>query len=119
MLLHLLLNRFVARAPFGTGQSSVISLAWSSYLLTVDFFWLQKVEYTLGEESEAPGQRLLSSEELGRQLEKLLKEGSNQQVIDWVEVRFFCYRESRVKKLFWWDDGGNIQNLWVTCFSFS
>lgn len=52
-------------------------------------FLLQKVEYTLGEESEAPGQRLLSSEELSRQLTKLLKEeSSNQQVFDWIEVCF-------------------------------
>ena len=52
-------------------------------------FCLQKVEYTLGEESEAPGQRLLSSEELSKQLEKLLKEGSsNQRVFDWIEVYF-------------------------------
>ena len=47
----------------------------------------QKVEYTLGEESEAPGQRMLSSEELGRQLEKLLQEGSrNQRVFDRIEA---------------------------------
>ncbi|GAB5576608.1 eukaryotic translation initiation factor 4 gamma 1 isoform X5 [Prionailurus iriomotensis] len=47
----------------------------------------QKVEYTLGEESEAPGQRMLSSEELSKQLEKLLKEGSsNQRVFDWIEA---------------------------------
>lgn len=52
-------------------------------------FHLQKVEYTLGEESEVPGQRLLSSEELSRQLEKLLKEGSsNQRIFDWIEVCF-------------------------------
>lgn len=45
------------------------------------------MEYTLGEESEAPSQRLFSSEELSRQLEKLLKEGSsNQRVFDWIEV---------------------------------
>jgi translation initiation factor 4G len=50
---------------------------------------LQKVEYTLGEESESPGQRALAFEEISRQLEKLLKEGSsNQQVFDWIEV---CY----------------------------
>lgn len=43
----------------------------------------------MGEESEAPGQRMLSSEELNRQLEKLLKEGSsNQRVFDWIEVCF-------------------------------
>lgn len=47
------------------------------------------MEYTLGEESEAPGQRALPSEELNRQLEKLLKEGSgNQRVFDWIEVGF-------------------------------
>ncbi|XP_060028050.1 eukaryotic translation initiation factor 4 gamma 1 isoform X3 [Erinaceus europaeus] len=47
----------------------------------------QKVEYTLGEESEAPGQRPLPSEELSRQLEKLLKEGStNQRISDWIEA---------------------------------
>lgn len=41
----------------------------------------------MGEESEAPGQRMLSSEELTMQLEKLLKEGSsNQRVFDWIEV---------------------------------
>lgn len=52
-------------------------------------FRLQKVEYTVGEGSEAPDQRLLSSEELSRQLEKLLKEGSsNQRVFDWIEVCF-------------------------------
>lgn len=43
----------------------------------------------MAEESEAPGQRMLSSEELSRQLEKLLKEGSsNQRVFDWIEVGF-------------------------------
>lgn len=37
MLLPLLLNRFVAGAPFGAGQSSVISLTWYTYLLTMGF----------------------------------------------------------------------------------
>ncbi|XP_064135013.1 eukaryotic translation initiation factor 4 gamma 1 isoform X1 [Loxodonta africana] len=47
----------------------------------------QKVEYTLGEKSETPGQRTLPSEELSRQLEKLLKEGSsNERVCDWIEA---------------------------------
>ncbi|XP_011380612.1 eukaryotic translation initiation factor 4 gamma 1 isoform X2 [Pteropus vampyrus] len=47
----------------------------------------KKVDYTLGEESQVPGQRLLSSEELSRQLEKLLKEGSsNQRIFDWIEA---------------------------------
>lgn len=58
--------------------------------LSLDWvFWLQKVEYTLGEELETPGQKALSCEELSRQLEKLLKEGSsNQRVLDWIEVCF-------------------------------
>ncbi|XP_004713491.1 eukaryotic translation initiation factor 4 gamma 1 isoform X3 [Echinops telfairi] len=47
----------------------------------------QKVEYTVGEEAEAPGQKALPSEELSRQLEKLLKEGSsNERVCDWIEA---------------------------------
>lgn len=80
--------------------------------LDCGLFWLQKVEYTLGEESEAPGQRLLSSEELSKQLEKLLKENSsNQQVFDWIEVRFSWYQESRIKEKFWCDDGGKISKF--------
>ncbi|XP_036303064.1 eukaryotic translation initiation factor 4 gamma 1 isoform X5 [Pipistrellus kuhlii] len=66
-------------------------LSWKEFLPegqdVAAFVAEQQVEYTLGEESEAPGQRLLSSEELSRQLEKLLKEdSSNQQVIDWIEA---------------------------------
>ncbi|EHB01233.1 Eukaryotic translation initiation factor 4 gamma 1 [Heterocephalus glaber] len=48
---------------------------------------LRKVEYTLGEESDAPGQRAVPLEELSKQLEKLLQEGnSNQRVLDWIEA---------------------------------
>ncbi|XP_057594769.1 eukaryotic translation initiation factor 4 gamma 1 isoform X5 [Hippopotamus amphibius kiboko] len=66
-------------------------LSWKEFLPESQdvstFVTAQKVEYTLGEESEAPGQRLLSSEELNKQLEKLLKEGSsNQQMFDWIEA---------------------------------
>nr|XP_030717565.1 eukaryotic translation initiation factor 4 gamma 1 isoform X5 [Globicephala melas] len=66
-------------------------LSWKEFLPEGQdvgaFVTAQKVEYTLGEESEAPGQRLLSSEELSKQLEKLLKEGStNQRVFDWIEA---------------------------------
>lgn len=39
----------------------------------------QMVDYTPGQESEAHRQRLFSSEELSRQREKLLKEGSSNQ----------------------------------------
>ncbi|KFO31553.1 Eukaryotic translation initiation factor 4 gamma 1 [Fukomys damarensis] len=46
----------------------------------------QKVEYTPGQESDAPGQRALPFEELSKQLEKLRQEGnSNQQVFHWME----------------------------------
>ena len=69
-------------------------------------FCLQKVEYTLGEESEAPGQRLFSFEELRRQLEKLLQEGSsNQRVLDWIEVCFslrLAWRERAREGGAWW-----------------
>ncbi|XP_016076042.1 PREDICTED: eukaryotic translation initiation factor 4 gamma 1 isoform X3 [Miniopterus natalensis] len=66
-------------------------LSWKEFLPEGQdvgtFVTEQKVEYTLGEESEAPGQRLLSPEELSRQLKKLLKENSsNQQVFDWIEA---------------------------------
>ncbi|KAM9224288.1 eukaryotic translation initiation factor 4 gamma 1 isoform 2-T3 [Dugong dugon] len=47
----------------------------------------QEVEYTLGEKADTPGQRELTSEELSRQLERLLKEGSsNERVCDWIEA---------------------------------
>lgn len=66
-------------------------LSWKEFLPEGQdvsaFVTAQKVEYTLGEELEAPGQRLLSFEELRRQLEKLLQEGSsNQRVFDWIEA---------------------------------
>ncbi|XP_025143102.3 eukaryotic translation initiation factor 4 gamma 1 isoform X5 [Bubalus bubalis] len=66
-------------------------LSWKEFLPEGQdvsaFVTAQKVEYTLGEESEAPGQRLFSFEELRRQLEKLLQEGSsNQRVLDWIEA---------------------------------
>lgn len=42
----------------------------------------------MGEEADTPGQKALAFEELRRQLEKLLKDGSsNQSVFDWIEVR--------------------------------
>lgn len=66
-------------------------LSWREFLAEGQdigsFVAEKKVEYTLGEESEAPGQRALAFEELRRQLEKLLKDGgSNQRVFDWIEA---------------------------------
>ncbi|EPY89886.1 eukaryotic translation initiation factor 4 gamma 1 [Camelus ferus] len=50
------------------------------------FVTAQKLESTLGEESESPGQRLLSSEELSGQLKLLKESSSNQQVFDRIEA---------------------------------
>ncbi|KAB1266896.1 Eukaryotic translation initiation factor 4 gamma 1 [Camelus dromedarius] len=50
------------------------------------FVTAQKLESTLGEESESPGQRLLSSEELSGQLKLLKESSSNQRVFDRIEA---------------------------------
>lgn len=56
-------------------------LSWREFLgQDIGSFVVEKkVNYTLGEESEAPGQRTLACEELRRQLEKLLKDGDSNQ----------------------------------------
>ncbi|KAM6160632.1 eukaryotic translation initiation factor 4 gamma 1 isoform 2-T2 [Erethizon dorsatum] len=66
-------------------------LSWKEFLPEGQdvnaFVAKQNVEYTLGEESDAPGQRAVPLEELSKQLEKLLQEGSsNQRVFDWIEA---------------------------------
>ena len=104
MSVPLSLRRFVTGLGWtltsGAGQSSSLVLSHVMHLPPgCGPFCLQKVEYTLGEESETPGQRLFSFEELRRQLEKLLQEGSsNQRVFDWIEVCFslrLVWRERR------------------------
>lgn len=51
----------------------------------------QNVEFTLGEETEKSSKRELSSNELTKQLERLIQDqADNQRVFDWVEV---CSRE--------------------------
>ena len=104
MSVPLSLRRFVTGLGWtltsGAGQSSSLVLSHVMRLPPgCGPFCLQKVEYTLGEESETPGQRLFSFEELRRQLEKLLQEGSsNQRVFDWIEVCFslrLVWRERR------------------------
>uniref|UniRef100_A0A671G0Q4 Eukaryotic translation initiation factor 4 gamma 1 n=1 Tax=Rhinolophus ferrumequinum TaxID=59479 RepID=A0A671G0Q4_RHIFE len=86
-----LLCKSVVRSQKGGALWREAGLSWKEFLPEGQdvgaFVTEQKVDYTLGEESEAPGQRLLSSEELSRQLEKLLKESSsNQRVFDWIEA---------------------------------
>ena len=93
MSAHLSLNRFVVGVNPIWGWLVFSLFSYLTHIVHLPPnsgpFRLQKVDYTLGEESEVPGQRSLSSEELSRQLEKLLKEGSsNQRVFDWIEVCF-------------------------------
>uniref|UniRef100_H3A733 Eukaryotic translation initiation factor 4 gamma 1 n=1 Tax=Latimeria chalumnae TaxID=7897 RepID=H3A733_LATCH len=46
----------------------------------------KKVEFTLGDDSEMPSKKELSSDELSRQVEKMLKENAdNQRIYDWIE----------------------------------
>ncbi|XP_053083441.1 eukaryotic translation initiation factor 4 gamma 1a isoform X3 [Pangasianodon hypophthalmus] len=47
----------------------------------------QKVEFTLGEESEKPSKKELSAEELSKSLDRLIQDkASNQRIHDWVEA---------------------------------
>uniref|UniRef100_K7GEJ1 Eukaryotic translation initiation factor 4 gamma 1 n=1 Tax=Pelodiscus sinensis TaxID=13735 RepID=K7GEJ1_PELSI len=47
----------------------------------------QKVEYTMGDSSDMPSRKELTAEELCKQMEKLLKENSNnQRIYDWIEA---------------------------------
>lgn len=48
----------------------------------------QKLEYTMGDSSDVPSRKELTSEELCKQMDKLLKENpNNQRIYDWIEVR--------------------------------
>lgn len=48
----------------------------------------QKLEYTVGDSSDMPSHKELTSEELCKQMDKLLKENpNNQRIYDWIEVR--------------------------------
>lgn len=47
----------------------------------------QNMEFTLGEETEKSNKKELSSNELSKQLERLIQDqADNQRVFDWVEV---------------------------------
>lgn len=55
--------------------------------LKVKMSCLQKMEFTLGEESEKPSKKELTAEEMGKHLDRLLQEkANNQRIYDWVEV---------------------------------
>ncbi|MGH0128178.1 UNVERIFIED_CONTAM: hypothetical protein FKN15_044826 [Acipenser sinensis] len=66
-------------------------LSWKDFLPEDEdvnkFVTEKKVEFTLGDDSEKTSKKELSSEELCRQLDKLLKEkADNQRIYDWVEA---------------------------------
>ncbi|KAJ6653850.1 hypothetical protein lerEdw1_008647 [Lerista edwardsae] len=66
-------------------------LSWKEFLPEDQdvnkFITEQKVEYTMGDSSDAPSRKELTSEELCKQLDKLLKENANnQRMYDWIEA---------------------------------
>ncbi|XP_044290315.1 eukaryotic translation initiation factor 4 gamma 1 isoform X2 [Varanus komodoensis] len=66
-------------------------LSWKEFLPEDQdinkFITEQKVEYTMGDSSDAPSRKELTSEELCKQLDKLLKENEdNQRIYDWIEA---------------------------------
>ncbi|NWX94331.1 IF4G1 factor, partial [Nothoprocta pentlandii] len=66
-------------------------LSWKEFLPEDQdvnkFVTEQKLEYTMGDNSETPSRKELTSEELCKQLDTLLKENSNnQRIYDWIEA---------------------------------
>ncbi|XP_030073011.1 eukaryotic translation initiation factor 4 gamma 1 isoform X2 [Microcaecilia unicolor] len=66
-------------------------LSWKEFLPEDQdvnkFITEKKLEYTLGEDSESPGRKELSSEDLYKQMEKLVKENpDNRRIFDWIEA---------------------------------
>ncbi|XP_046780328.1 eukaryotic translation initiation factor 4 gamma 1 isoform X1 [Gallus gallus] len=66
-------------------------LSWKEFLPEDQdinkFVTEQKLEYTMGDNSDTPSCKELTSEELCKQMDKLLKENSNnQRIYDWIEA---------------------------------
>ncbi|XP_073705918.1 eukaryotic translation initiation factor 4 gamma 1a isoform X2 [Garra rufa] len=66
-------------------------LSWKDFLPEDEdvnkFVTEQKMEFTLGEESEKPSKKELTAEELSKHLDRLLQEkANNQRIYDWVEA---------------------------------
>ncbi|NWU62714.1 IF4G1 factor, partial [Pterocles burchelli] len=66
-------------------------LSWKEFLPEDQdvnkFVTEQKLEYTLGDSSDTPSHKELTSEELCKQMDKLLKENpNNQRIHDWIEA---------------------------------
>lgn len=53
----------------------------------IKMLYLQKMEFTLGEESEKPSKKELTADELSKHLDRLLQDkANNQRIYDWIEV---------------------------------
>ncbi|NXJ72070.1 IF4G1 factor, partial [Rostratula benghalensis] len=66
-------------------------LSWKEFLPEDQdvnkFVTEQKLEYTMGDSSDTPSRKELTSEELCKQIDKLLKENpNNQRIYDWIEA---------------------------------
>ncbi|NWX19658.1 IF4G1 factor, partial [Aegotheles bennettii] len=66
-------------------------LSWKEFLPEDQdvnkFVTEQKLEYTMGDNSDTPSRKELTSEELCKQMDKLLKENpNNQRIHDWIEA---------------------------------
>ncbi|NXM03575.1 IF4G1 factor, partial [Tyrannus savana] len=66
-------------------------LSWKEFLPEDQdvnkFVTEQKLEYTMGDSSDTPSRKELTSEELCKQMDKLLKENpNNQRIHDWIEA---------------------------------
>ncbi|NWV32557.1 IF4G1 factor, partial [Grantiella picta] len=66
-------------------------LSWKEFLPEEQdvnkFVTEQKLEYTMGDSSDMPSRKELTSEELCKQMDKLLKENpNNQRIYDWIEA---------------------------------
>ncbi|KAF4094067.1 hypothetical protein AMELA_G00008860 [Ameiurus melas] len=66
-------------------------LNWKDFLSEDEdvkkFVTEQKLEFTLGEESENPSKKMLSAEELGKSLDRLIEDkANNQRILNWVEA---------------------------------
>lgn len=77
--------------PWGDPGGVLLPGAWCSPVLPLAArlcLLPQKLEYTMGDSSDTPSRKELTSEELCKQMDKLLKENpNNQRIYDWIEVR--------------------------------
>lgn len=77
-------QRWAVSRPWAFVRVALPCAAFNSSLCLLP----QKLEYTMGDSSDMPSRKELTSEELCKQMDKLLKENpNNQRIYDWIEVR--------------------------------